>query len=308
MDHNTETVLISGATGFIGSKLFDFLAAKGYRVRGLTRNRKTTNSNFYLWNPEEGFLDERALDNVSCIINLAGENIASQRWTKNYKEKIRLSRIASTKLLCKKALEHPNCHLKTFISASAVGIYGDTGNDTVTENSPTGRGFLSSVCKSWESALSLLDKGKIRVIRARIGMVLSPEGGALKKMLPLFKFGVGAVMGSGRQYVSWIDIRDLMRAFEFIIENDKLCGAVNLVSPFPVTNREFSKALAVALRRPLFLSMPKPAVSVLFGEMGRELLLYSIRAIPQALKEQGFVFEYPLISDSLNTLLIKSSS
>jgi uncharacterized protein (TIGR01777 family) len=232
------------------------------------------------------------------VVHLAGESIASGRWTAARKQRILESRTKGTRLLAGSlaALHKPP---QVMISASAVGIYGDRGNEVLTEESGSGSGFLADVCRQWELEATALNEGPVRLVLLRMGMILSSEGGALARMLPPFRFGVGGRLGTGKQYMSWIALDDLLEVIRFAIASPSLHGAVNAVAPAPVTNQEFTRALGIVLKRPTLFSVPAFAVRFLFGEMGRELLLSSNRVVPGRLLAAGFRFRFPEIEVAL---------
>jgi hypothetical protein len=255
------------------------------------------------WNPETGELFGKSLQDVTALIHLAGENIASRRWDDAQKAKIRDSRVAPTQKLAQYVAEHlPN--IKTVLSASAIGYYGNRGDDLLTEASAPGvHGFMSAVCQDWESALNPLSDAGVRVALLRFGIILSKKGGALAKMLPPFLLGAGGPLGDGKQVMSWITLEDATRAIVHVLKTDSLSGHLNLVAPNPVSNAEFSKALGKALFRPAFASVPAFAVQLLFGDMAKEVLLSSAKVLPLRLQETGFQFDYPQIEPALKQVL-----
>lgn len=283
-------ILVSGSTGLIGSALIPFLKEKGHDVLKLVRVKADLHSDEIGWDPQRGVINPPLLEGIDAVIHLAGENIMG-RWTDAKKKRIFTSRVEGTKLLCKAFKTPPS----VFICASAIGFYGNRGDEILTEESSKGLGFLSDVCSEWEKAAQVL---KTRVVNARFGMVLSKRGGALKQMLPVFKWWMGGVMGSGNQWMSWVAIEDVLRAIDFILIS-QLTGPVNIVSPNPVTNLEFTKTLGNVLHRPTFMGMPTWAVKLVFGEMGEELLLSSQRVLPQKLENAGYRFTYPQLKEAL---------
>ena len=294
-------VLITGSTGLIGSALAAFLRNKNEEVYELVRTQDHLLPNQIFWNPDEEVLDSASLEGFDAIVHLAGESIVG-RWTEAKKKRIEESRVKGTQLLSQAIcqLKHPPSVL---ISASAIGYYGSPGNLPLTEESSAGSGFLARVCKQWEAATQPVAEKGIRVVQLRIGVVLSPEGGALQQMLPIFKMGVGGRMGDGSQYMSWIAIQDLIRIIDDVIHQEHVAGPINAVSPHPVTNQEFIDTLGRVLKRPSFLFMPAFMVKLTFGEMGDELLLRSMRVEPKRLKEMGFKFDYPYLEGALIDLL-----
>jgi len=285
-------VLMIGASGLVGTALFEDLQKKGDTVFRLSRDSKT----------RELPSDPAHYENMDAVVNLAGENIASGRWTATKKQKILESRVLTTKTLCQilSSLKNPP---KVLINASAVGFYGDRGDELLTEDSSAGNNFLADVCQKWEAAASVLDPSKTRVVLLRTGTVLSAKGGALAKMLPAFKLGIGGMLGSGKQYFSFITLSDLCKVILFAIENQDLGGVINAVTPYPINNKEFTKTLGTLLHRPTFFKIPAFAIRLLFGEMGNELLLSSTRAYPAQLLSAGFHFDYPTIHEALQSCL-----
>ena len=291
-------ILVTGATGLVGRSLCALLVSQGHEAVGLNRDNQKSPS----WDPEKGKIDEGSLEGFNAVIHLAGENIASGRWTPQKKERIRSSRVQGTDLLCRtlSRLETPP---KTLIAASAIGFYGDRGEEVLDETNAGGSGFLSEVCQEWERSTSAAESAGIRVVRARIGVILTPLGGALAKMLFPFKMGGGGKVGNGRQWMSWISLADTISAIEHCLAQDSLRGAVNLVAPKPVTNSEFTKTLGRVLRRPTLVPMPGFAARAAFGEMAEALLLSSTRVVPKRLEESGFSFQHPTLEIALRSLL-----
>ena len=258
------------------------LKARGYEVHGLIRPRD--------WDPEQGTIDHKRLQECDAVIHLAGENISSGRWTEAKKKRILESRTRGTRLLAE-ALAGLSRPPKVLISASAIGFYGNRDNERLSEASPAGEGFLAEVCKAWEAATQPASKRGIRVVTLRIGIVLSSAGGALPKMLLPFRLGVGGVLGSGRQYMSWITLDDLCRVIDHAMTVECLTGPVNTVSPRPVTNKEFTSMLAGAVRRPAIFPVPSAVAHLALGELAGALLLASTRVFPGKLLASGFCFE-----------------
>jgi len=290
-------VAITGATGLVGKKIVARLEAEGHQVVKLVRGTPK-NSNEFSWNPNEGKIDAKAFDGVDAVIHLAGENIASKRWSSEQKAKIKQSRVKGTELIAQTlaGLETPP---QTLISTSAVGYYGSRGSEMLTEESTSGTGFLAAVCRDWEDATKTAEQKGIRVIHARLGVVLSKEGGALKLMLPPFLLGAGGPLGNGRQYMSWIDLDDTANAFIYMLTANGVSGAVNIVAPQPVTNADFTKTLAHVIHRPAFFFVPEFGVKAMFGEMGEECLLGSNRVSSNKLVSSGFKFSYPELETAL---------
>ena len=293
-------ILVSGSHGLVGSALIPALRARGHQVVELVREAPRDGEIF--WNPEDGKLEPTALAGFEAVIHLAGEPIAAKRWTAEQKARIRDSRLRGTALLAETLAGLPTPP-KTFLSASAIGYYGHRGNEALTEESPAGTGYLPEVCKAWEEATQPAARKGIRVVLLRTGIVLSPAGGALAKMLPPFKMGVGGVLGDGKQYMSWISLDDEVGAILHALDTNPLRGPANLVCPQPVTNAGFTKALGRALRRPTIFPMPGFAVRLAFGEMGETLLLASTRVEPKRLLTSNYRFRYPDLDAALAHLL-----
>jgi uncharacterized protein len=288
-------VAIAGSSGLIGSALVSALRAADHRVLRIVR-RAPANSDELHWNPDSGEFDPAGLEGVNAVINLCGVNVGEKRWSGSFKQTLRDSRIAPTEVI---AAAVSDAGVPVLINASAVGYYGDTGNRVVDETAPAGRGFLARLCVDWEAAALAAEYAGARVVLARSGLVLSPAGGVLARLRPLFGFGLGARLGSGRQYMPWISLEDEIRALLFAINNDALSGPVNLTGPAPVTNAEFTAALGRALNRPTPLLVPGVALRTLLGEFADEGLLDGQRAIPAALERAGFVFHHNTIGEAL---------
>lgn len=299
-------ILVSGSSGLIGSRAVPFLESEGHEVWRLQRQPISGSQQIY-WDPLAGMLDSDRLNGFAAVLHLAGENIAAGRWNRKRMHRIHASRVDGTTLLCERlaAAQQPPALL---ISASAVGAYGDRGEEPLDESSDLGQGFLAEVCADWEAACTPAQAAGIRVINLRMGMVLSPAGGALAKMLPFFRLGIGGVIGNGRQQISWIGIDDLMAILSFVLRSPELSGPINAVSPNPVTNRVFTKTLGRVLHRPTVLPLPALAVEVLFGRMGRELLLGGQRTRPVSLTAAGYQFQQPELEQALRRLLIPRGS
>ena len=294
-------LLVSGASGFIGSALVPFLMTGGHRVTRLVRRASQPARQHASWDPKAGSVDLSGLSNLDAVVHLAGENIVG-RWTAAKKARIRDSRIRGTRVLCE-ALASLAQPPRTLVCASGVGYYGDRGDEALTEDSGSGSGFLAEVCREWEAAAEPARQRGIRVVHLRFGVVLGPAGGPLKLMLPPFQLGLGGPLGSGRQYFSWVAIDDVLGAIRWALTQEQLQGPVNVVSPNPVTNLEFTKTLARVLRRPAVLPAPAPMLRMILGEMADEALLSSARVVPSRLLAQGYVFREPELEPALRHLL-----
>jgi uncharacterized protein (TIGR01777 family) len=294
-------IAVTGASGLIGTALVANLESAGHDIRILVRRPLNDGDREIYWQPATGEIDAQELDGVDIVVHLAGKSIAC-RWTANAKEEIRRSRVDSTRLLAT-SLAKLQYRPQALVSASAVGYYGVRGDEVLTEDSTAGTDFLAEVCQEWENACRPAWEAGIRVVQLRTGMVLSPRGGALAKMLTPFKFGLGGVIGPGDQYMSWITLDDEVRAIKFLIEEPSVHGAVNLVAPQPVTNGQFTKDLGRVLGRPTILPMPSFAARLAFGEMADALLLGSTRVKPQRLEAAGFQFRDPSLEPALQKLL-----
>ncbi len=289
-------VTLTGATGFIGPRLISRLLSDGHHVHVLGRRRPAGAVAFSEWDAEQGTVPEEALQNANAIINLAGEPIA-QRWNPEIKSRIRNSRISGTHSLVKAIAQRAD-RPDVFISASAIGYYGDRGSEPLTETSAPGEGFLAEVCGEWEREASEAFSHGVRTTILRLGIVLGKEGGALKKMLLPFRLGVGGPMASGRQWMSWIHADDLVEAIVYALGNGVISGPVNATAPNPVENSEFAQALGAALHRPAVVRTPAFAIRMMFGE-GAESVLGSQRVLPRVLEDSGFRFRYPDIGSAL---------
>jgi uncharacterized protein (TIGR01777 family) len=297
-------VAITGSTGLVGSAVVPALAESGYEVVRLLRRPPAPGEMAIRWDPEKGAIDPGGLEGLDAVIHLAGENVGAGRWTPGRKVAIRDSRVNGTRLLCE-ALAGLARPPKTLVCASAVGYYGDRGEETLTEGSLPGTGYLAEVCREWEAASDPAARKGIRVVSLRIGMVLSPKGGALARMLPLFRAGLGGVIGDGRQYVAWVALDDLPRILLHALRCGDLFGPVNAVAPRPVTNREFTEALGKALSRPTLLPVPSFALRLAVGrEMADALLLASARVVPRRLEETGYPFRFPELGGALRQLVV----
>ena len=291
------SVLVSGSTGFIGSALVSALTAAGYTVRRLVRSERLRRPADVLWDPVAGRLDAKSIDGVDAVVHLAGEPIA-QRWTASAKQRIRESRVRGTELLATTLASVPRPP-RVMVSGSAMGIYGDRGDEILDEASSLGRGFLADVAREWEAATFPAARAGVRVVHLRTGLVLSPRGGALAKLLLPFRLGLGGRIGSGRQWVSWIALGDTVGAIRHALSTEALYGPVNLAAPNAVTNAELAATLGRVLRRPAVLPVPAAALRLVFGEMGEATLLASQRMRPRRLAETGYVFRHPLLESAL---------
>lgn len=295
-------VIVSGASGLVGSELVRHLSARGDETIHLVRSDPKDPSREVAWNPQKGIAEIGRLEGADAVVHLAGEPIAEGRWTEEKKRRIRESRVRGTGVLAE-ALAGMKLKPRIFLSASAIGIYGDRGEEILTEESRHGDDFLAKVCREWEESTAPAEAAGIRIAHMRFGVILSREGGALAKMLTPFKLGVGGRLGSGRQYMSWIAIDDVVGAITHLLEKDSLRGPINVVAPNPVTNSEFTKALGSTLSRPTIFPVPKFAVRLAFGEVADLALLASQRVEPARLKESGYVFKYPELKEALEHIL-----
>lgn len=290
-----QRIAITGASGLIGSALVGHLKSEGHTVQRLVR-RATVAPDEIQWDPKTGYVDIEALRGVDAVIHLAGVGVGDKRWTKRYKSEILNSRLLGTTAIANAVAE---VKPQVFISASAIGWYGDSGNRAVVESDSVGNDFLAAVCREWEGAADLA--GDVRTIKLRTGLVLDPTGGALGRMLPLFRFGLGGKLGSGKQWWSWITLHDVVRAIIFALEHP-IAGPVNLTTPNPVTNQEFTAALARAMNRPALFPAPAIALKIALGGFSSEVL-GSKKVMPNALSDAGFVWDYPHITNALTALI-----
>jgi uncharacterized protein len=299
----TSSILISGGSGLIGTSLVRCFSVRRIPMLRLVRGNADTPAELR-WNPDalEPVANLSLLEDTAAAIHLSGANLSAHRWTEAYKREIVESRLYTTRALVDllKRLERPP---RSLLCASAVGIYGDREDETLTESALPGQGFLADTCRAWEAEADRASEAGIRVVHLRFGVVLSPEGGALKQMLPVFRAGIGGPLASGRQWMSWVMADDLVRAVLHILDGDSLTGPVNLVSPIPVTNADFTRALGRALRRPAALRVPRFALRAALGEIADAAVLPSTRAIPERLAHSGFHFDFPEIYDALRSVL-----
>ena len=293
-------VAITGASGLVGSAFADLLTTGGHEVVRISRSPQDASQ--VEWDPKLGLKPHQALEGLDALVHLAGENIAARRWSDRQMEEIRSSRVVGTSQLVR-SLGDLASPPRTFLSASAIGYYGDRGDEPLDERSSSGEGFLSDVCAEWEETATTASELGSRVVLARFGIVLSPRGGALGKMLPPFRLGAGGRIGSGRQWMSWIALDDAIAALYQLLMDDASSGAFNLTSPLPVTNAEFTASLAGVLSRPALVPMPARAAQVAFGRMADEMLLASARVLPERLEEAGYAFRQPTLDGALQFLL-----
>ncbi len=297
-------ILMSGASGVVGSSLIPFFTTGGHRVTRLVRRTDLRNENERFWDPQKGILEIQDADDFDVVIHLSGENIGEGWWTHRKKKRIIESRNRTTSLIARSIarLKRPP---RAFLCASAIGYYGDRGNELMTEENECGADFISNVCDEWEQAASPALEKDIRTVFLRIGVVLSPVGGALQRLLPTFKIGLGAKVGSGKQYMSWISMDDLIGTIYHAINDDSLSGPVNLVAPNPVTNLEITRTLANVISRPALFTIPAWFIKLVFGEMGKEVLLSSTRVSPEKILAAGYCFRHPHLEGALRHLLGK---
>ena len=295
-------ILVSGSHGLVGKALINALETDGHEIYRLVRHAPDSSKEIE-WSPERYSIAISMIEGFDAVFHLAGESIASGRWTDDKKLKIRESRTKGTKLLSDALanLRHPP---KMLISASAIGYYGNRGDEVLTEASEPGSDFLSEVCVEWEKATEHATTMGIRVVNTRFGIILDKEGGALAKMLPPFRMGIGGRIGDGKQWMSWIALNDVIGALQFVLTNESIKRPVNFVAPNPVTNAEFTKALGQALSRPTFFPIPAFGVRLAFGEMADALLLSSQRVAPKTLQDAQYQFRYPELRNFLKKILV----
>jgi len=289
-------IAIAGASGLIGSAFINSVEEDGAEVTRLVRSSPKAGE--IEWHPNQDAIEPGKLQGFEAIVSLAGENVAEGRWTDEKKKKIHDSRVHGTHLISE-AIAKLEPKPRVFLCASATGIYGDRPDETLTEQSDSGGGFLAGVCREWEKATEPASQAGVRVVNLRFGPVLAAHGGMMEKMLTPFKMGLGGKIGSGKQYISWVSIDDVVGAMKFALKEETIRGPLNVVSPNPVTNEEFTKALGEALSRPTMMAVPAFAARLAFGEMADEMLLSSQRVMPKKLKDAGFQFEYPNLEDAL---------
>ena len=288
-------IAIAGASGLIGSAFINSVEEDGAEVTRLVRSSPKAGE--IEWHPNQDAIEPGKLQGFDAIVSLAGENVAEGRWTDEKKKKIHDSRVHGTHLISE-AIAKLEPKPRVFLCASATGIYGDRPDETLTEQSDSGGGFLAGVCREWEKATEPASQAGVRVVNLRFGPVLAAHGGMMEKMLTPFKMGLGGKIGSGKQYISWVSIDDVVGAMKFALKEETIRGPLNVVSPNPVTNEEFTKSLGEALSRPTMMAVPAFAARLAFGEMADEMLLASQRVMPKKLKDAGFQFEYPNLADA----------
>lgn len=289
-------IVVAGASGLIGHHLVPDLRERGHDVVRLVR-RPSAAPDEREWDPAAGRLDPQVFDGVDAVVNLAGAGVGDHRWTDAYKQEIRSSRVQSTELIARTLAER-EMRAHTLVNASAIGWYGDTADRTVDESEPAGAGFLADVVRDWEAATAPAVDAGIRVVRVRTGLVVAADGGAWQRMFPLFRLGLGGRMGSGRQYWSWISMRDEIAAIAWCLEHDDIRGPVNLTAPHPVTNAEITEAMGSVLSRPTVLPVPAFALRIALGEFSTEVLSSS-RVLPAVLDASGFAWQDERIADAI---------
>jgi uncharacterized protein (TIGR01777 family) len=290
-------ILITGATGLIGTALQKSLREKGHELL-LASRKEPKDSSYIQWDPQNGFAAPERLEGIDAVVHLAGENLSGLRWTDEKKKAIRDSRVIGTRNIVdtiSDLKERP----RLLVAASAIGFYGDRGDEELTETSKTGKSFLAEVCREWEAEARRAEDSGVRTVLLRTGIVLSKEGGALGTMLMPFKLGLGGVVGDGKQWMSWVSLADHIEVINFALENENIRGAVNSVSPNPVANKEFTSVMGEVLYRPTFIPVPEFAVHLMFGEMGEALLLDSTRVTPKRLIDAGFKFKFPELKKAI---------
>ena len=294
-------ILLTGASGLVGKHLIPVLKKANHQIVRLVRSKDQANEDTVYWSPLSGEIEVDRLRHIDAVIHLAGEPIMG-RWTDNKKERIRQSRADATNFLCKQ-LGQLSPPPRTLIAASAIGYYGNRPDAWIDEDAPPGTGFLPEVCSAWEEATESARKAGIRVVNLRIGVVLSPDGGALAQMLTPFRLGLGGKIGDGKLYMSWLTLEELIGMIQFALQTESLSGPVNAVAPNPVTNLEMTRILGRLVHRPTIFSVPSLAVRILFGEMGIDLLLAGARVKPVRLSEAGYEFKHPDLEHALGQVL-----
>lgn len=301
------TVAITGASGLLGSQLVPFLTTGGHRLKRLVRGKADASKGEVAWAPDKGQVDTAALEGVDAVVHLAGANVAGQRWSPEYKDTILKSRTEGTRTLCQ-ALARLSRKPKVLVCAAGTGLYGDRGDESLTEGSAPGAGFLAEVCRAWEASTAPAEAAGIRVATLRIGPVLDARDGALAKMLPAFLAGGGGPIGSGRQWMSWISLEDVIGLIHFCLLNDAARGPINAVAPGAVRQGEFARTLGRVVRRPAFFPVPAPVIRTLFGEMGQETVLTGAHVLPEAAGKLGFPFLFPDLEGALRFTLGRTTA
>lgn len=296
-----KRIVIAGASGLIGRAVVARLKARGAEVVRLVR-RPPAGPDEASWNPGAGMLNPAVLEGVDAVINLSGANVGAGRWSSARRSEIRISRLDATETLVR-AIGTLDRRPAVFVSASAVGYYGDCGDAVVDESCARGRGFLAEVCEAWEASALTAQALGVRTVPMRLGVVLAPKGGALEKMLPFFRLGIGGRLGDGRQWMSWLSIEDAVRAFCHVMDEPRCSGPINLVAPNPVTNAEFTAALGKVLHRPTVLPVPRWVLKTALGRMAEETVLSSTRAVPRKLEANGFGFRHVRVEEALRAVL-----
>ncbi len=294
-------ILVTGSSGLIGSAVVRHLTGAGHFVLRLVRSAPQRERGDVAWEPVAGRIERQKLEDLDAVIHLAGENLLGL-WTRAKRDRLYASRVTATDFFCE-TLSGLQRRPRVLIAASAIGYYGHRGATWLNESSPAGAGFLAELCADWERATELATRAGIRVVNLRAGIVLSPAGGALRRMLPIFKSGLAGPVGMGRHYMSWIALDDAVTAIQHILKTETMRGPVNLTTPHPVTNREFTATLARVLHRPAFLPVPSPLLRLLPGRMAREMLLASQRAAPDQLIQNGYEFQFPELEDALRHMI-----
>lgn len=300
------SVAISGASGMVGQALVPFLTTGGHRVKRLVRGRANAARGDVAWSPDQGHIDSAALEGVDAVVHLSGANVAAQRWTPAYQEEIRKSRTETTRVLCE-ALARLRQKPQVLVSASAIGIYGDRGEESLTESSSSGEGFLAQVTREWEAATAPAEAAGIRVVHLRIGVVMDPRGGALAKLLPVYQSGIGGPLGTGQKWFSWVSLEDIVGLVRFAIANPAVRGPVNAVAPGAVRQGDMARTLGRVLHRPAFFPTPPSLVRAAFGQMGEETVLSGARVLPAAAQAHGYTFLHPDLEGALRFCLGRSA-
>ncbi len=299
-------IAITAANGLIGSALTHEFAERGHELTLFVRQPFETIHRLSIWNPFVGRIDAADLEGTDVVINLAGKNVAAERWTERHKREIVDSRVQAAELISRTIAKLAN-KPRLLLQASAVGYYGHRPDELLTESSSAGRGFMAQSCAQWEKSVTAAESAGVRVCTLRIGVVLAPNGGALARMLPIFKLGLGGRFGDGRTIMSWITLRDVVHAMQFLIDSDSVRGPVNLTAPQPVSNEEFTRSLGKILRRPTIMVVPDFALRLAVGEIATELLQVSQNALPKKLLDAGFKFEHDRIEPALRSVLVEAA-